>query len=154
MKNLFKHQVLAATPAQWGASQQLMDVLIHHRFLEVAEMGVTRQIGSNKFKKGELYYFRKYGECRIGFMKDGRVHVLNGPLSRWELFDSFSDDYLKVLLAFCNLHSEDQHFFRIAMSQYKTIYCVESQLPNYTVDWKERFLAYYHRLFLKSTFAA
>lgn len=125
---------------QYTASQSLMDLLLENRFLEVHEMGVPHRLLKGYYKKGELYYFRRNGECRIGFLKDGRVHVLNGPFSRWQLFDAFSMEYLRVLLAFCSLHTEEQEFFRKAMGSSANEYNVVNQLPDYNSEWKQSFL--------------
>jgi hypothetical protein len=124
---------------QWKASQAFMDLLLQQRFLEVFEMGSTIRMATGRYVKGEVYHFRKYGECRIGFLKDGRVHVLNGPLSRWELFDSLDSNHLHLLLAFCGLHEEHQMFFRNHMMGKKDYSQVFEALPPYDVEWKIAF---------------
>lgn len=138
----------------YAASQKLMDVLLENRFLEVQEMGVPPRLLKGHYKKGELYYFRRNGECRIGFLKDGRVHVLNGPFSRWQLFDAFSSEYLRVLLAFCCLHTEEQEFFRKAMSGISNEYNVVNQLPKYHSEWKSLFLSHLRMFREESEIAA
>ena len=67
----------------WSSSQVLMDLLLEQRFAQVHEMGIfDHRASQGKYYKGGIFHFRKYGDCRIGFLKDGRVHVLNGPSRR------------------------------------------------------------------------
>jgi hypothetical protein len=73
-----------ATPA-FSASQQLIDILYFHGFSEIPGMGGRSMHQSERFISGRNYYFRNRGQCTVNFLKDGRVHVLNGPIDIWNL---------------------------------------------------------------------
>jgi hypothetical protein len=142
-----KNHVSRIVKSGWQSSQALLDVLLAHRFVQVQEMGLLDQRALlGRYQVGTVYHFRKYGDCRIGFLKDGRLHVLNGPMSQWELFDSLSDHELRVLLAFCSLHEEHQMFFRKNMGTIKSYALVPDNLPPFDAEWKRAFMEQYDRL--------
>jgi len=141
-----KNLQIITSGEQWSSSQALMDLLLEQRFAQVHEMGIfDHRATQGKYYKGGIFHFRKYGDCRIGFLKDGRVHVLNGPLSQWELFDFLDRNILRVLLAFCSLHEEHQMFFRKNMSGRKDYNKILDILPPFDAEWKRAFMEQYDR---------
>lgn len=133
------------------ASQELMDILKQHGFAECGSIG--GYVSQGRYDSGRTYYFRKNGECTICFLKDGRVHVLHGPLLTWQLSDFIQRDYLRILIAFCSLDQDQQIFFRNYMSKHcKTHTEIFSTLPSFDVEWKTDFRNFYSRLLLDSTF--
>jgi hypothetical protein len=115
-----------------------MQLLKRHRFVLV-----SRSYGAEEdsFQNGLNYTFQKHGECAVCLLKDGRIHLLNGPLSRWELHDHITDEMMHIVLAFCNMNSEMQECFRTYVGQrcrnYNDIFAL---LPAVQVDWKNEFL--------------
>jgi hypothetical protein len=129
-----------AAPA-FSASQQLMDMLYAHAFVELPAMGGRTMHPSDAYVPGRNYYFRKRGQCTINFLKDGRVHVLNGPIALWNLHDHLSQHELVVLMAFASMCEEHQECMRNYMGQRCRRYSdVLEQLPTFPVDWKEAFV--------------
>lgn len=129
-----------ATPA-YCASQQLMNILQAHGFSELPCMGGKSMQPADRFISGRNYYFRKRGQCTINFLKDGRVHVLNGPIAIWNLHDQLSYHELNVLLAFSSMSEEHQECMRNYMGPRCSRYAdVIEQLPSFQVDWKTAFL--------------
>mgnify|MGYP003343121366 CR=1 FL=1 len=125
----------------YNASQQLMDVLVNHDFTEMPLMGGRSLQSPERFVSGCNYYFRKRGQCTINFLKDGRVHVLNGPIAIWNLHDHLSHHELAVLMAFGSLEEEHQECMRNYMGPRCTRYGeVLEHLPSFQVDWKEAFV--------------
>jgi hypothetical protein len=99
-------------PKGWVSSQELMDVLLSNGFRQVMELGGFLPVLDKRYHLGFIHYFRKNGDCRIAFLKDGRVHVLNGPNSRWELHESLTTKELIRLIDFCTLGSAAQDSLR------------------------------------------
>ncbi|MFM7727819.1 MAG: hypothetical protein ACKO7B_14035 [Flavobacteriales bacterium] len=129
-----------ATPA-YCASQQLMDILHAHGFAELPAMGGQSMHPADRYISGRNYYFRNRGQCTINFLKDGRVHVLNGPIAVWNLHDQLNYHELNVLLAFASLCEEHQDCMRNFMGPRCLRYAeVLEQLPSFPVDWKTAFL--------------
>jgi hypothetical protein len=129
-----------ATPA-YCASQQLMDILSANGFCELPAMGGKSMQPAERYIGGRNYYFRKRGQCTINFLKDGRVHVLNGPIAIWNLHDQLSYHELNVLLAFSSLSEEHQEYMRNYMGPRCMRYSdVLEYLPSFQVDWKTAFL--------------
>jgi hypothetical protein len=129
-----------ATPA-FSASQQLIDILHVNGFSEVPGMGGRSMQRADRFISGRNYYFRNRGQCTVNFLKDGRVHVLNGPISIWNLHDHLSYHELTVLLAFSSLSEEHQECMRKFMGPRCSKYSeVLEHLPSFQVDWKTAFL--------------
>lgn len=129
-----------AAPA-YCASQQLMDILNANGFSELPAMGGMSMQPTDRYISGRNYYFRKRGQCTINFLKDGRVHVLNGPISIWNLHDQLSFHELDVLLAFSSLCEEHQECMRNYMGPRCLRYSdVLEHLPSFPVDWKTAFL--------------
>jgi hypothetical protein len=130
-----------AAPA-FNASQHLMDILRINGFCELPGMGGrSMQSSVDRFIAGRNYFFRKRGQCTINFLKDGRVHVLNGPIAIWNLHDQLSYHELNVLLAFASLGEEHQECMRNYMGPRCTRYSdVLELLPSFQVDWKTAFL--------------
>jgi hypothetical protein len=129
-----------ATPA-YSASQQLMDILHAHGFSELPQMGGKSMFTADRYESGRNYYFRNCGQCTINFLKDGRVHVLNGPIAIWNLHDQLTYHELNVLLAFSSLSEENQECMRNYMGPRCVRYAeVLEQLPAFQVDWKTSFL--------------
>jgi hypothetical protein len=129
-----------AAPA-YSASQQLMDILHAHGFSELPAMGGKSMQSVDRYVGGRNYYFRNRGQCTINFLKDGRVHVLNGPIAIWNLYDHLSYHELNVLLAFSSLCEEHQECMRNFMGPRCMRYAdVLEQLPSFQVDWKTAFL--------------
>jgi len=90
-------------------------------------------------------YFQRNGECVVHLLKDGRVHVLHGPLATWKLHDQLEECDWQILSAFAALSDE----FQMAMAQYMQGRCLSYTdifrcLPCFTADWKEAFLSAYH----------
>lgn len=124
------------------ASQELMDKLAEAGFMECPAIGVGQHHSpiSTKFSAGRIYYFKKHGDCTICFLKDGRVHVLSGPISMWQLHDNLSEDELSVLLAFCEMPEDSQSFFRKHMAPLCTSYRdVLNALPTFQAEWVTQF---------------
>jgi len=125
----------------YNASQQLMDMLILHNFTELPMMGGRSMHHPEHYVAGCNYYFRKRGQCTINFLKDGRVHVLNGPIAMWNLHDHLSHHELAVLMAFASLSEEFQECMRNYMGSRCKVYGeVLESLPGFNVDWKEAFV--------------
>lgn len=142
--NLILAYALPAETAlfHYTASQSLMDVLKSHRFVELPNMGgIQAHRSGGKFMPGSIYYFRKHGQCTIQFLKDGRVHVLQGPIAMWNLNDYLTSDELNILIAFATLQEEQQEVMRNYMAPRCQKYTdVLRNLPNFRVDWKTDFL--------------
>jgi hypothetical protein len=129
-----------ATPA-FSASQQLMDILHSNGFSELPGMGGKSMQPANRYVSGRNYYFRHRGQCTVNFLKDGRVHVLNGPIAIWNLHDHLSYHELNVLLAFASMSEEHQECMRSYMGPRCSRYAeVLEYLPPFQVDWKTSFL--------------
>jgi hypothetical protein len=129
-----------ASPA-FSASQQLIDILQIHGFSEVPGMGGKSMQSTDRFTAGRNYYFRNRGQCTVNFLKDGRVHVLNGPIAIWNLHDQLSYHELTVLLAFSSMNEEYQECMRTYMGPRCNRYNeVLEYLPSFQVDWKTAFL--------------
>jgi hypothetical protein len=129
-----------ATPA-YCASQQLMDILNANGFSELPGMGGKTMQSTDRYMSGRNYYFRKRGQCTVNFLKDGRVHVLNGPIAIWNLHDQLSYHELQVLLAFSAMSEEHQECMRNYMGPRCLCYSdVLEFLPSFRVDWKTAFL--------------
>lgn len=135
------------SPVIFNASQQLLELLRHHRFVEVPGLCGTTSDNLRRFEGGRNYFFRKHGQCTVNFLKDGRVHVLYGPIALWNLHDFLSNDELRVLLAFCSLNEEYQDIMRNYMGPLCRKYAeVINQLPPFSVDWKIEFMLAYTRV--------
>lgn len=129
-----------AAPA-FSASQQLMDILQARGFTELPSMGGQCMHRNDQFVSGRNYYFRNRGQCTVNFLKDGRVHVLNGPIAIWNLHDQLSHHELDVLLSFASLCEEHQECMRNYMGPRCVKYAdVLEHLPSFQVDWKTAFL--------------
>lgn len=129
------------------ASQELMDILKIHGFVECSSIGNFNSQG--RYESGRTYYFRKNGECTICFLKDGRVHVLHGPLLTWQLSDFIQRDYLRILIAFCSLQQDQQIFFRNFLGTKCASYLdIFENLPSFEVEWKTDFRNHYSTLLL------
>ena len=126
----------------YNASQSLMDVLMCHRFAELPHMGgLNAQRTTGKYVAGQVYYFRKHGQCTVQFLKDGRVHVLQGPIAMWNLHDNLTPDELNILIAFATLCEEQQEVMRNYMApKCKKYTDVLRNMPAFNVDWKKDFL--------------
>lgn len=113
--------------------------------------GFRPQVGFNshtftthQFEQGKMQHLRKNGECIVVFLKDRRVHVMNGPLSRWQLFDHLNMATLRCILAFASMNENDQYAFRNYMKERCTSYRdLFHHLPVNNVGWKNRFLHHY-----------
>ncbi|MBX7051288.1 MAG: hypothetical protein K1X54_04545 [Flavobacteriales bacterium] len=124
------------SPVIFQSSAELAEILFKHRFVE---------INSNSrvfhFIQGKNYFFRNNGQCTVNFLKDGRVHVLHGPIALWNLHDFLTSDELTVLLAFSKLSSEHQELMRNYMGSRCTKFTdVMRNIPSFEVDWKEAYL--------------
>lgn len=144
-------QIFTPTIAQpfggFVASQKLMDILLSHNFVECEAIGGFRSMG--RYISGRTYYFRRNGDCTICFLKDGRVHVLQGPHRTWQLCDVVEAEYMRVLLAFCTLDRDEQTFFRNFMAKHCKDYTqIVQSLPRFEVEWKESFKNAYSALLL------
>lgn len=134
-----------STLVSYTASQHLMDVLIKNRFVEIPNMPGTKP-SNGQYSFGQVYYFRRHGQCTINFLKDGRVHVLSGPISLWNLHDSLSTEELTILIAFAKLSDEQQEVMRNYMGPRCRRYTdVLHQMPAFNVDWKRDFLEIFGR---------
>ncbi|MEN9949166.1 MAG: hypothetical protein RL106_1989 [Bacteroidota bacterium] len=87
------------------------------------------------------------GQCMIQPMKDGRWHIMNGPLGRWQIVDQLDMFDWQVLKAFCSLGEADQQRMRIFMTQradrFSTMLHV---LPQNNVSWKNSFLIAFSKM--------
>jgi hypothetical protein len=133
--------MMQQTSYGFKASQELMDKLAEAGFMECTALGGFQCSPiQGKFSSGRIYYFKKHGDCTICFLKDGRVHVLSGPISMWQLHDNLSEDELSVLLAFCDMPEDSQSFFRKHMapicSSYKDVL---NALPTFQAEWVNHF---------------
>jgi hypothetical protein len=128
------------SPTIYDASQQLLDILLQHRFVEMSGVCGTTAT-SRQYVKGRNCYFRKHGQCTVNFLKDGRVHVLHGPIALWNLHDFLTNDELRVLIAFATLCEEHQELMRNYMGPRCRNYMdAIHQMPSFQVDWKNEFL--------------
>lgn len=133
----------------WNSSQQLFDVLREYRFVELSAMGGDSMNQSKSFSSGRNFYFRKHGQCTINFLKDGRVHVLSGPIALWNLHDSLSSEELTILIAFATMCEEHQECMRNYMApQCQRYLDVMQKMPPFQVDWKQAFLEAYSRVII------
>jgi hypothetical protein len=141
-------------PTSFVASQDLMNVLLRNRFAEMSEPGNDglRKI-AGRYNKGQVYYFRKHGQCTINFLKDGRIHVLYGPVALWNLHDTLTTDELNVLIAFATLSEEQQEVMRNYMAPRCSQSAVDRRytdvlrnMPLFNVDWKKDFLEAFGRV--------
>jgi hypothetical protein len=133
----------------WKSSQQLFDILREYRFVELAAMGGETMQKSKSFTTGRNYFFRKHGQCTVNFLKDGRVHVLSGPIALWNLHDSLSSEELTILIAFATMCEEHQECMRNYMApQCQRYLDVLHKMPRFQVDWKLAFLEAYSRVFI------
>lgn len=126
----------------WTASQGLMNVLLSHRFAACDGWNSNASLAQVRtYESGRMYHFRKHGDCVIGFLKDGRIHLLNGPLSRWALLDAVDDETLGHLIAFCTLSADHQEQFRKFMSTRCSDYRhILHHLPHNEVSWRKAYL--------------
>ncbi len=133
------------------ASQDFMDLLLREGFHECPQVGgIQYGRASGKYTLGKIYYFKKNGECTICFLKDGRIHVLYGPLGMWELNDYIMSGHLRTLMAFASLQEDQQTCFRNYMSGRCTDYDgLFFHLPKFEVDWKQEFRDQYSELLNK-----
>lgn len=99
--------------AEFGkASQEVLTMLLSYGFRQVGFPVEDGRWSPKVFRPGEIQHFMKNGECRITFLKDGRIHVLNGPLGRWKLYEFMTDMDWKELVYFCSLSTESQNLRR------------------------------------------
>ncbi len=126
-----------ASPILHNASSAFVDILKRHRFAEV-----TGPDGMyTNYQRGKNYFLRKHGQCTVNLLKDGRVHVLHGPIALWNLHDFLGNDELQVLIAFATLCEEHQELMRNYMGPRCSKYSdVMRQMPVFHVDWKTEFL--------------
>ncbi len=103
---------LQELPSYGRASQELMNMLYDHGFRQVGYPVEEGRWLASKYRSGEIHYFMKNGECRITFLKDGRIHVLNGPDNRWQLHEYVSERQWQELIYFCSLSMESQNLRR------------------------------------------
>lgn len=131
-----------STVPVWTSSQGLLNILLSHRFAACSGWNANASLEEVRtYVPGRMYHFRKHGECVLGFLKDGRLHVLNGPLSRWALLDGVDDETLGHLIAFCCLSSEQQEQFRNYMSPRCADYRhILHHLPHNEVSWRKAYL--------------
>ncbi len=135
------------SPVIFDASQSLMDILRNHRFVEVPGLSGITSNGVRSYQKGVNYFFRKHGQCTINFLKDGRVHVLHGPIALWNLHDFLTTDEVRILIAFSTLGEEHQDIMRTYMAPRCRKYAdVVNHLPTFTVDWKSDFMMAYTKV--------
>jgi hypothetical protein len=133
--------------SSYSASQQLMDVLQRYRFAEVSGMGGKSMREVKEYVAGRNYYFRKHGQCTVNLLKDGRVHVLYGPIAMWNLHDSLTQEELTILIAFATMGEEHQDCMRNYMGPKCTKFMdVLHQMPRFQVDWKHAFLEAYSQV--------
>jgi hypothetical protein len=154
--NSLRQSIPTTSFMHYQASQELMDVLLSHRFVEMPQMcGRSYETTTKIYKPGSVYYFRKNGQCTINFLKDGRVHVLHGPIALWNLNDHLTTDDVDILLAFANLYEEQQECFRNYMApRCQKFSDVLHQLPTFHVDWKRDFLDHLNVVREKTRFQA
>lgn len=134
----------ASLVPSYNSSQELLNILQNHRFAEVCGMGGSSMNSQGRFVAGRNYYFRKHGQCTVNFLKDGRVHVLCGPIAMWNLHDSLSSEELTILIAFATMSEEHQDCMRNYMGPRCRKYLdVLHQMPRFQVDWKQSFLTAY-----------
>ena len=124
------------SPVIFQSSEVLAEILFRHRFVEINAVST-----GFRFVQGKNYFFRNNGQCTVNFLKDGRVHVLHGPIALWNLHDFLTSDELTVLLAFSKLSSEHQELMRNYMGPRCTKFTdVMRNIPAFEVDWKEAYL--------------
>jgi hypothetical protein len=141
--------ISAPAVSHYNSSQQLLDILQKYRFVEVVGMGGRSMSYSQGFVAGRNYYFRKHGQCTVNFLKDGRVHVLHGPIAMWNLHDALSADELTILIAFAALSEEHQDCMRSFMApRCKKYIDVLHHMPRFQVDWKNAFLSAYSEVMI------
>lgn len=98
------------------ASQHVLNMLLEYGFRQIGFPVEDGRWSPTKFRSGEIQHFMKNGECRITFLKDGRIHVLNGPEGRWKLYEFVSESQWKELIYFCSLSAESQNLRRALRS--------------------------------------
>jgi hypothetical protein len=80
-------------------------------------------------------------------MKDGRWHIMNGPLGRWQIVDQLDMFDWQVLKAFCNLGEDEQQRMRIFMTQRADRFSsILHVLPQNNVSWKNSFLIAFSKM--------
>ncbi|MFM7769778.1 MAG: hypothetical protein ACKO8Q_04410 [Bacteroidota bacterium] len=126
----------------FNASPLLWKIFTQNGFK--AQVGFSHLNQSFDYEPGKMTHLRKNGECIVVFLKDGRVHVMNGPLSRWHLFDKLNIATLRCILAFASMSDIDQFAFRNYMKDRCTNFSdIFHHLPGNNVGWKHRFLNQY-----------
>ena len=126
-----------ASPVLHHASSAFVELLKKHRFVEVS--GADGLFTT--YQRGKNYFLRKHGQCTVNLLKDGRVHVLHGPIALWNLHDYLTNDELQVLIAFATLSEEHQELMRNYMGPRCSKYGdVMRNMPSFQVDWKAEFL--------------
>jgi hypothetical protein len=132
----YSTQAAFMNPAIYQASQELANILCSHRFTEIN--GIQSAF---RYVQGKNYFFRNNGQCTVNFLKDGRVHVLHGPIALWNLHDFLTSDELTILIAFSKLSTEHQELMRNYMGPKCSKFTdVMKNIPSFEVDWKEEFL--------------
>ena len=132
---------IQSSPVSFGASKELAEILYRHRFVEVEGMGGATMRRVPAFQRGVNHYFRKHGQCTVHFLKDGRIHILQGPIAMWNLHDELESDELAIVLAFSAMCEEHQDLMRSYMGpRCKRYVDIWHHMPSFQVDWKQQFL--------------
>lgn len=120
----------------YTASEGLMNLLKTNKIRPIN--------GERQFKTGVKSYFKNKGTCTIGFLPDGRIHVLDAPIAMWSLHDTLSPEELRILIAFCSLEEQDQTALRDAMAPFCDSYTsILHRLPKINTPWKHQFVKAY-----------
>ncbi len=124
---------------RYSASEGLMNLLKANRIRPITK--------AKHFVKGSKQYFRNQGTCTIGFLPDGRIHVLDAPIAPWSLHDSLSSDELRILIAYCGMAEEFQSSMRESVAPYcDSIIDIMHRLPRINAPWKQFFLKAYRNV--------
>jgi hypothetical protein len=87
------------------------------------------------------------GQCLIQPMKDGRWHVMNGPLGRWQIMEQLDMFDWQVLKAYCAMDENEQLRMRNFISSRAKSYAEILQvLPQNNVSWKNSFLIAFSKM--------
>ena len=87
------------------------------------------------------------GQCLIQPMKDGRWHVMNGPLGRWQIMEQLDMFDWQVLKAYCAMEENEQLRMRNFIStRAKSHADILQVLPQNNVSWKNSFLIAFSKM--------
>lgn len=121
----------------YSASEGLMNLLLSNNIRPID--------GRRTYVQGSKRFFKNNGTCTVGFLPDGRIHVLDAPIAMWSLHDTLSSEELRILIAFAAMDEDRQQAMRDELAPYCDSYSdVMRFLPKIKAEWKHSFLNAYN----------